>query len=69
MMAMENDEFRIPEQYRKMSVAQLDKEAKKLLEQINQLLVWFTYMLCLQILNMMLKVVLIKSSKKQKMIS
>ena len=35
MMAMENDEFRIPEQYRKMSVAQLDKEAKKLLEQIK----------------------------------
>ena len=31
MMAMENDEFRIPEQYRKMSVAQLDKEEKKLL--------------------------------------
>ena len=35
MMAMENDEFRIPEQYRKMSVAQLDKEAKKLLEHIK----------------------------------
>ncbi len=35
MMVMENDEFRIPEQYRKMSVAQLDKEAKKLLEQIK----------------------------------
>ena len=32
---MENDEFKIPEQYRKMSVAQLDKEAKKLLEQIK----------------------------------
>lgn len=32
---MENDEFRIPEKYRKMSVARLDKEAKKILEQIN----------------------------------
>lgn len=32
---MENDEFKIPEQYRKMSVAQLDKEAKNLLEQIK----------------------------------
>ncbi len=35
MTAMENDEFRIPEQYRKMSVAQLDQEAKKILEQIK----------------------------------
>ena len=35
MMVMENDEFKIPEQYRKMSVAQLDKEAKNLLEQIK----------------------------------
>lgn len=35
MMVMENDEFRIPEQYRRMSVAQLDKEAKILLEQIK----------------------------------
>lgn len=34
-MVMENDEFRIPEQYRRMSVAQLDKEAKILLEQIK----------------------------------
>lgn len=34
-MIMENDEFRIPEQYRKMSVAQLDKEANKLLKQIK----------------------------------
>ena len=33
-MVMENDEFRIPEQYRKMPVAQLDKEAMKLLEQM-----------------------------------
>lgn len=32
---MENDEFRIPEQYRKMSVAQLDKEAEIILEQIK----------------------------------
>lgn len=32
---MENDEFRIPEQYREMSVAQLDKESQKLLEQIK----------------------------------
>ncbi len=35
MMVMENDEFRIPEQYRKMSVAQLDKEAEIILEQIK----------------------------------
>ena len=35
MMVMENDEFRIPEQYRRMYVAQLDKEAKILLEQIK----------------------------------
>lgn len=32
---MESDEFRIPEQYRKMSVAQLDKEAEIILEQIK----------------------------------
>lgn len=32
---MENDEFVIPEQYRKMSVAELEAEAKKVLEQIN----------------------------------
>ena len=32
---MENDEFNIPEKYRKMSVAQLDKEAKELLKQIK----------------------------------
>ena len=35
MMVMENDEFRIPEHYREMSVAQLDKESQKLLEQIK----------------------------------
>ena len=35
MLIMENDEFRIPEQYRKMSVAQLDEEAKKLYENIK----------------------------------
>lgn len=34
-MVMENDEFVIPEQYRKMSVAELEAEAKKVLEQIN----------------------------------
>lgn len=35
MIVMENDEFNIPEKYRKMSVAQLDKEAKELLKQIK----------------------------------
>ena len=35
MLTMENDEFRIPEQYKKMSVTQLDDEAKKLYENIN----------------------------------
>ena len=36
MAVMEDDRFDIPEQYRKMSVAQLDKEANLLLEQINK---------------------------------
>ena len=35
MMPMENDEFKIPEKYRNMSVAQLEREEKKLLEQIK----------------------------------
>lgn len=35
ILTMENDEFRIPEQYRKMSVTQLDDEAKKLYEDIK----------------------------------
>lgn len=35
MMVMENDEFVIPEQYRKMSVAELEEEAKRVLDQIN----------------------------------
>lgn len=36
MMVMENDEFKIPEQYRKMSVTQLDNEAEKLLKELKQ---------------------------------
>lgn len=36
MVVMEDDRFDIPEQYRKMSVAQLDKEANQLLEQIKK---------------------------------
>ena len=35
MLTMENDEFRIPEQYKKMSVTQLDDEAKNLYENIK----------------------------------
>lgn len=35
ILTMENDEFRIPEQYRKMSVTQLDEEARKLYENIK----------------------------------
>ena len=33
---MENDEFVIPEQYRKMSVTELDAEANKMLKEIQQ---------------------------------
>ena len=36
-MIMENDEFRIPEQYRKMSVTQLDEEATMILKQIKSM--------------------------------
>ena len=36
-MIMENDEFVIPEQYRKMSVTELDAEANKMLKEIQQL--------------------------------
>ena len=36
MVVMEDDRFDIPERYRKMSVAQLDKEANQLLEQIEK---------------------------------
>lgn len=36
MMIMENDEFKIPEQYQKMSVAQLEQEAEKLFAQIKK---------------------------------
>lgn len=35
-MIMENDEFVIPEQYRKMSVTELDAEANKMLKEIQQ---------------------------------
>ena len=34
-MIMENDEFVIPEQYRKMSVTELDAEANKMLSLIH----------------------------------
>ena len=33
---MENDEFVIPEQYRKMSVTELDAEPNKMLKEIQQ---------------------------------
>ena len=35
-MIMENDEFVIQEQYRKMYVTELDSEAKKMLKEIQQ---------------------------------
>ena len=35
-MIMENDEFVIPEQYRKMSVTELDAEANKMLKETQQ---------------------------------
>ena len=35
-MIMENDEFVIPEQYRKMSVTELDAVANKMLKEIQQ---------------------------------
>ena len=35
-MIMENDEFVIPEKYRKMSVTELDAEANKMLKEIQQ---------------------------------
>lgn len=35
-MIMENDEFVIPEQHRKMSVTELDAEANKMLKEIQQ---------------------------------
>ena len=35
-MIMENDEFVIPEQYRKMSVTELDAEANKMMNEIQQ---------------------------------
>lgn len=34
-IACENDTFEIPEEYRKMSVSELEKEKKKLLQKIN----------------------------------
>ena len=36
MVVMEDDRFDIPERYRKMSVAQLDKATNQLLEQIEK---------------------------------
>lgn len=37
MIIMENDEFKIPERYQKMSVTQLDEEARKVMEQIKSM--------------------------------
>lgn len=36
MMKMENDEFKIPEQYLVMSVVQLEEETERVLEQIKR---------------------------------
>lgn len=33
-MVMENDKLNIPEEYRKMSVAELEREAKKVMEDL-----------------------------------